>query len=207
MLLRILCLSFLMSGFAAAQPVLLPKLTDAEVKRLDKGETVVHETTPTGNKGIGMVSMGVIDAPSTEVWPVLRDCQYFSLFMPRAKVSTAIEENGVPLCHVELDMPFPLTNLWADTSSVQREEPQGHYFREWTLVRGTYHRNGGSWSVIPWGPDKAKTLVIYVIDADPKMLVPDVFIRAGQAGTLPEVFVAIRGRITTLRKTAKTKID
>lgn len=201
---RLFSFSVLMSAAALAQPVELPRLNTAETKRLDAGETVIRNIKPTDNKGIGLESMGVIDASSTEVWPVLRDCQYFSQFMPRTKASSALEEKGVPLCHVELQLPFPLANLWSDTSSVQREEPEGHYYRQWTLVRGTYHRNGGSWTVLPWGPEGKKTLVRYVIDANPALLVPDWVLRAGQAGSLPEVFASIRKRVITLRELAAT---
>ena len=189
----------LLSGFAVAQPVLAPPLTEAETKKLEAGETVIHEVKPTDNKGIGVESFGIIDAPSLEVWPVLRDCQHFSLFMPRTKDSSVKEEAGGPLCHVELRLPFPLANLWSDTKSVHREEPAGHFHRAWTLVRGTYRRNSGSWSLIPWGAEGKKTLVVYAIDTDPAILIPDGILRAAQTGSLPEVFTAIRKRVVSVR--------
>lgn len=184
---------------ALAQPLTLPAFTDAEAKKLEAGETVVHEVKPTDNKGIGVESFGLIDAPSTEVWPVLRDCAHFASFMPRTKTSSIKEEEGVSLCHVELRLPFPLMNLWSDTKSVQREEPAGHFHRAWTLVRGTYRRNSGSWSVLPWG-DGTRTLVIYAIDSDPIILIPDGILRSAQTGSLPEVFAAIRKRVVAMRQ-------
>lgn len=189
----------LISGMALAQPLTLPAFTDAEAKKLEAGETVVHEVKPTDNKGIGVESFGLIDAPSTEVWPVLRDCAHFASFMPRTKTSSIKEEEGVSLCHVELRLPFPLMNLWSDTKSVQREEPAGHFHRAWTLVRGTYRRNSGSWSVLPWG-DGTRTLVIYAIDSDPIILIPDGILRSAQTGSLPEVFAAIRKRVVAMRQ-------
>ena len=189
---------FLASG-ALAQPVALPAFTEAETKKLDLGETVVHEVKPTDNKGIGVESFGVIDAPSTEVWPILRDCEHFAAFMPRMKSSSIKEEEGARLCHVELALPFPLMNLWSDTKSVQREDPAGHYHRAWTLVRGSYRRNSGSWSVVPWGTDGKKTLVVYAIDSDPIILIPDGILRSAQTGSLPEVFAGIRKRVVAVR--------
>lgn len=189
----------LLSGLALAQPLTLPSFTEAETKKLEAFETVVHEVKPTDNKGIGVESFGLIDAPPTEVWPVLRDCAHFASFMPRTKASSINEEEGVSLCHVELGLPFPLMNLWSDTKSVQREEPAGSYHRAWTLVRGTYRRNSGSWSVLPWG-DGTKTLVIYAIDSDPIILIPDGILRSAQAGSLPEVFAAIRKRVLAVRQ-------
>ncbi len=184
---------------AWAVPVPFPKLTDTEQKKLEAGDVVLREFKPTDNRGIGVESMALVEAPSSEVWPVLRDCQHFSEFMPRTKTSTALEEAGVPLCHVELKLPFPLTNLWSDTKSVQREEPAGHFLRQWTLVRGTYHRNNGSWTVLPWGESGKRTLVVYMIDSDPAMLVPDALLRSAQTGSLPEVFGSIRKRVIALR--------
>lgn len=191
-------LSAVVSGLAFAQPVEVPVFTEAETKKLAAGETVVREVTPTDNRGVGVQSFGVVDAPSTEVWPVLRDCALFDKFMPRIKASAMNVEDGVPLCHVELSLPFPLMNLWSDTSSVEREEPAGHFFREWTLVRGTYRRNGGAWLVVPWGAEKNKTLVGYAIDSDPIILIPDGILRSAQTGSLPEVFAAIRKRVRSL---------
>ena len=189
----------LLSGLALAQPLTLPSFTEAETKKLEAFETVVHEVKPTDNKGIGVESFGLIDAPPTEVWPVLRDCAHFASFMPRTRTSSIKEEEGVSLCHVELRLPFPLMNLWSDTKSVQREEPAGSYHRAWTLVRGTYRRNSGSWSVLPWG-DGTKTLVIYAIDSDPIILIPDGILRSAQTGSLPEVFAAIRKRVLAVRQ-------
>jgi carbon monoxide dehydrogenase subunit G len=196
---RALALSLsVLSALASAQPVPFPVLTKDETTKLEGGGVVVHEVKPTDNRGIGVESMGLIDAPSQEVWPILRDCEHFAKFMPRTKSSAATKEDGVALCHVELRLPFPLTDLWSDTRSVQREEPAGHFHRAWTLVRGTYHRNSGSWSVLPWSDGK-KTLVVYAIDSDPAMIVPDAILRSAQTGSLPEVFASIRKRVVALR--------
>ncbi len=195
-----LLVSLFASALAFAQPVPFPKLSEKDTRKLEAGEMVVREFKPTDNRGIGVESYGIIDAPTHEVWPVVRDCQHFARFMPRTKDSSVKDEDGVQLCHVELRLPFPLTNLWSDTRSVQREEPAGHFHRAWTLVRGTYHRNSGSWSVLPWGGDGKKTLVVYMIDSDPAMIVPDAILRSAQTGSLPEVFASIRKRVSELRQ-------
>lgn len=188
---------------ATAEPLKAPPLSGDDTKRLEKGDVVTRNFEPKDKKGVGALAIGVIDAPTTEVWPVVRDCQHFKHFMPRTKDSALKQhpEKGT-LCHVELDMPFPLTNLWSDTSSVVREEPAGHYLRAWTLVDGTYHRNDGSWTLLPWGDGGAKTLLVYTIDSDPKMLVPDGLIRSAQTGSLPEVVKQVRKRVVDLRAAA-----
>lgn len=182
----------------ASEPLVGPALTEKELGQLDAGQVVVRRTEPTGNEGIGAESLGVIEAPLSEVWPVLRDCGQFSQFMPRIKTSSSTPVDGGTVCHVELRLPFPLTNLWSDTYATVRELPEGGYQRSWTMLRGTYYRNDGSWRVEPWG-DGSRTLVVYAIDSNPKLLVPDALLRSAQTGSLPEVFTAIRQRVVSVR--------
>lgn len=192
-------LTTLAAAGALAEPVTIPEFTAAEQKKLAAGDIVTRETKPTDNKGVGAMAIGVVDASSDEVFAVVRDCQHFWQFMPRTKKSWVKEEPGVgTICHVELSLPFPLPDLWSDSTSIVKEEPKGHHYRGWKLVRGTYHRNDGSWTVVPWG-DGTKSIVVYAIDSDPKMAVPDPLIRMGQAGSLPDVISQIRKRVVQLR--------
>ena len=193
--------SLLGSAAALAQPVDFPTLTEDEKKKLDGNGVVIHELKPTDNKGVSGEALGVIDAPPTEVWPVVRDCEHFSSFLPSTKNSWKKTDTGETICFDEISLPFPLANLWAETRSIAREEPTGNYQREWSFVRGTYKRNRGSWKVLPWGAEGKKTLVVYMVDSDPAILVPEFILRAAQAGSLPEIFVGIRKRVTKLRAT------
>ncbi len=192
----------LCSGLAFAQPVEFPTLTAEEKKKLDAGAVVIHDRRPTDDKGVSGEAMGVIDAPTSEVWPVVRDCEHFSLFLPSTRSSSRKTEGTDDICFDEIALPFPLANLWADTKSVARESPVGHFKREWSFVRGTYKRNRGSWTVVPWGADGKKSLVVYLVDSDPAILVPEFILRAAQGGSLPQVFVGIRKRVTALRASA-----
>jgi hypothetical protein len=203
---RFIAVLVVLSVRALAEPVKAPELSADEVKRLDKGEVVTRNLTPKDNKGVAALALGVIDADTATVWPVVRDCQHFKHFMPRTKGS-ALKQDPThgPLCRVELSMPFPLTDLWSETKSVMREEPAGHYLRSWSLVTGTYHRNDGSWTLVPWGQDKSKTLLVYAIDSDPKLLVPDALIRAGQTGSLPDVVKQVRKRVAQVQAEAAAK--
>jgi len=181
----------------AATPLDAPALSADETKQLEKGEVVVRKLEPTGGKGMAAMALGIVDAAPAEVWPVVRDCQHYKDFMPRTKHSELKEEAGVKLCHVELSLPFPLKDLWSESKSTLTEDPP-RFRREWTLVHGTYHRNQGSWTLLPWA-DGAKTLVVYVVDAHPDSLVPDGLARSAQTKSLPDVFVAVRQRVMSLR--------
>lgn len=201
--LLLLCLLVVSSSALAEEVVPRPKLNEKETRKLDSNEIVVRDLKPTDNKGVAAESMGIIDAPTTEVWPILKECEHFMHFMPKMKKSAMLDENGERLCHTELRLPFPLTDLWSDTRSVYKDDGTS-FMRAWTLVRGTYHRNSGSWHVLPWG-DGTKTLVVYTIDSDPKMIVPDALIRSAQTGSLPDVFAAIRKRVVYLREQSQKK--
>src|SRR5437899_1788929 len=75
-------LSLLLAAATWAQPVESPKLTEDEKKKLDGNGVVIHELTPTDNKGVSAETIGVVDAPPVEVWPIVRDCEHYSLFLP-----------------------------------------------------------------------------------------------------------------------------
>ncbi len=130
------------------------------------------------------------------MWAIIRDCARYAEYMPRLKKSSLVEAG---VCHTELQMPFPLTNLWSDCSFELSESPEGHFERTWKLVRGTYKRNSGRWRLIPWGEGRKQTLAVYNLDSDPKMAIPDGIIRAAQTGSLPDVFKAVRKRGVTMR--------
>ena len=53
--------------------------------------------------------------------------------------------------------------------------------------------------MVPWGAEGKKTLVIYAIDSDPIILIPDGILRSAQTGSLPEVFAGIRKRVVAVR--------
>ncbi|MCU0695967.1 MAG: hypothetical protein MUC96_05510 [Myxococcaceae bacterium] len=199
---RCLALLVLSASAALAQPVTAPTYDEAEAAKLLAGEILVRDAVPTGGKGVASYSFGVVDAPSDEIWAIISNCKLFFQFMPRVKKSWVKTEPGVgEICHVELTMPFPLPDLWSDSSHEVREEPKGHYLRAWKMVRGTYHRNDGSWTIVPFG-DGTKSLVVYTVDTDPKMAVPNGLIRLGQNTSLPEVIIRIRQRVTALRAAA-----
>ncbi len=161
---------------------------------LEKGEVVVTLLEPTGGEGIAALARAVVDAPVEKVWPVVRDCQHFQSFMPRTKESRVSDAAGDQFtCYVEIEMPFPLSNLKASTRSTVRELPGGVHERRWALESGDYERNSGSWTVKPWAEGK-KALLEYRIDVKPNSSVPDAIARRAQSSSLPEMFDAIRQR-------------
>jgi ribosome-associated toxin RatA of RatAB toxin-antitoxin module len=175
----------LTSTVAEAAP---PKLAADEQTRLDKGEVLVKRVKPTGDKGVAAKAVAIVRAHPDRVWAAVNDCTHFKDFMPRTTKSVESEDGRV--CRVEVSMPFPLSDLWSETRVVQTFLDDGGRRRSWTLQAGTYDHLVGSWTVYPHGD--THTLLLYAIDANPTVSVPDFVLRNAQEGTLPDIFAAIR---------------
>jgi ribosome-associated toxin RatA of RatAB toxin-antitoxin module len=169
-----------------------PYFNGPQTKMLEDGKVIVRRLEPTGGTGVAARAVGLVDAAPTVVWPVIRDCQHFSKFMPRTTSSKLIERTGnVAVCEVVVDMPFPFDDLTSVVKSTETEKA-GSFARTWALVSGTYNRNQGTWEVHPW--KGGRSLLVYQLDIDPKISIPDAIIRKAQTGSLPDVFEAVRKR-------------
>lgn len=174
----------------------IPFFNPLQKKLLEQGKVLVTPTKPTDDSGVAAYAVAVIKAPVAKVWPVVRDCQHFKKFMPRTKVSKLISRNGnKAVCFMEISMPFPLSNLHSEVDSIETELAGGGFKRSWKLRKGNYKRNSGSWALHPWEQNKDWTLIVYRIDVDPDMVIPDAILRKAQTGSLPDVFKAIRKRV------------
>ena len=172
-----------------------PAIADAEKAKLEAGEVIIHPRTPADDDGFAVRAYALVDAPVERVWPALRDCGRYAEFMPRVKASDVrggTPENGI--CFVEIAMPFPFSNLWAENKSEGGPVAGGAFERRWTLSKGTYRKNKGLWGVAPWAGG-SKSLVYYELEASPDTAVPDAILRKAQTGALPDAFEAVRGRV------------
>ncbi len=180
---------------ATASLAQIPKLDGRQAAKVARGEVVVVPLEPTDGSGVTAWAAALVNAPVEKVWPVVRDCAHFSRFMPRTKVSRLLRQDGNTLdCMVEISMPFPISNLWSHVRSTLKELPGGGHERRWRLLKGTYKRNNGAWIVQPWEGDASRSLLLYQIDVNPDIFVPDAIIRSAQTGSLPDVFEAVRKR-------------
>lgn len=195
---RLLCplLLVLFSGVAHADP---PILSVGQAKILESGKAIVKEMKPTGGDGVAARAMAIVDAPPKPVFDVVNACEHFAKFMPRTKASKMLlkfNENE-KVCHTEISMPFPFSNLVSDVKSTSRTLPGGGFERKWVMLKGNYKRNTGQWQIWPYNKG-TQSLVVYIIDVDPDMNLPDAIIRKAQTGSLPKVFKAIEKRVKSL---------
>lgn len=163
---------------------------------LDKGQVVVVDQQPAGGDGVAVRACGIIDASPAAVWPVLRDCEEYEYFLPGVGRSVLESRTGnVALCDESIDLPFPLGDLHSVSRVVETARADGGFERRWSLVRGTYQRLEGAWTVLPWDASRARTLAIYDLDMNPETIIPTFMLRRVQSSTAPNVFTAIRARV------------
>ncbi len=187
-----------LTGLVSAAHAEKPYLNRLQKQMLEDDKVIVSSMTPTDNSGMAAMAVAIIKAPVDKVWPVVRDCEHFHKFMPRAKRSEMRKKlsDTQMVCFLEVSMPFPLSNLHSEVLSTNSTLPGGGMRRGWTLREGNYKRNTGSWEVYPYGTaEQGWSLLVYNIDVDPDMSIPDAILRKAQAGSLPDVFKAIRKRV------------
>lgn len=179
--------------------ILLPAQAATPEERLATGEVLVRPLKPTDGVGVAAEAFGIVNAPPEKVFAVVEDCARFKEFMPRTKDSALRRMEGeARICFVEISMPFPLSNLWSEVRSVSKPLPAGGFERSWTMIKGTYSRNNGKWTVQPWGADGQRSLVTYRVDVNPDSMVPDAIIRKAQTSSLPDMYEALRKRVASL---------
>ena len=182
------------SGPAIHQPGDIP--LSEEERRLDEGEIMLTQLEPTGGEGVAVMAKAVIEAPVDKVWPTVRDCEHFKAFMPRVIESHRTPgEDGEFLCFAKIDMPWPVDDMEAETRSKTEELPGGVFRRSWTLSKGTFKHNNGSYEVAPFRGDTARTLLTYKVDVRPSVAIPDMVLKRAQSNTIPNIFVQIGERV------------
>ncbi len=173
----------------------LPSLSAGEKASLDAGEVVIRDRPARQGRGVAFDAFGVIRTAPSALWGVLRECGRFQEFMPRTKKSELRKREGnTAVCFTEIEMPFPFDNLWSEVKVSETAHGDGRFSRTWSLLRGTYEWNDGSWRLYPWG-DGEMTLLVYRLAVNPKISVPDFLIRKGQTGALPGLFEALNRRV------------
>ncbi|MEC8833873.1 MAG: ATP-binding cassette domain-containing protein, partial [Pseudomonadota bacterium] len=143
-------------------------------ERLAAGEVLVRRVELPGGGPPEIRVEAIIDAAPADVWPVIEDCGRYRHTMPRISASEELSfKDGVQVCKVTVDAPFPLSDLTAVTRVEVRRGPPV-WTRRWTLLRGDYKTNTGSWTLTPEGPDGRRSRVKYRVRVDPDIPVPGV---------------------------------
>jgi len=142
---------------------------------------------------------GVVDAPPAEVWKLVSKCADYVKNMPSISASKELSREGdestkfTTVCEVTADVPFPFSDLTSVSRATMTVDAGNGYTRAWTLIRGDYKVNDGSWHLVPVDGG-AKTKVTYRIHVKPNLPLPDSLIARSQRITLPQVIQYLRDR-------------
>lgn len=193
----VLVFSFLFAATAQAAD-----LKPDEIARLDKGEVLV-EARALGDDGtVAARAKVVLDFPPEQIWKHLDDCARYDQFMPRVSKSTElVRDGGKVICRIEVDMPFPLGDLWSETVAMHDQPSEHTYRRRWKMPegKGTYRQNKGAWVVSAWQGDTKRSLVEYKIKVQPLNKVPGSILKAAQKRSLPGMMEALKKRTATAK--------
>src|SRR6267142_2392872 len=145
------------------------------------------------------VAEGIVDAPPAEVWKLVSKCADYVKNMPSIAASRELSREGdertkfTTVCEVKADVPFPFSDLTSVSRATMTVDAGNGYTRAWTLIRGDYEVNDGSWRLVAVDGG-AKTKVTYRIHVKPNLPLPDSLIARSQRITLPQVIQYLRDR-------------
>ena len=179
----------------------MPALTSAgEREKLDKGEILIRQRDVKGSDLPESTMKAVVDTEPAKVWAFLERCENYKKHFPRTKSSKELSRKGnVIICRVEVDMPWPMDDLWSETRAVHTIK-RDYFQRKWQLIKGTYTKNSGSWTIVPFDKDGKRSLVTYKMHAEPTTSVPKWMQRKASKSTLPDLIEALRKAVVPKRK-------
>ncbi len=167
---------------------------------LSKGKISVRTVAVKGSDAPRAIVTGVVNAPPEKVWKVLENCNNYKKTFGRLISSKLLKQSGDQyICKVVVDMPFPLGDLSGVTRATHKVEPGKEWSRKWTLIRGDYTRNDGSWVVRPFGDAGTRSWVQYQVHAEPNIPIPGWIRNEAQKSTLPDMSKKLRKAVRNVR--------
>jgi ribosome-associated toxin RatA of RatAB toxin-antitoxin module len=160
----------------------------------------------TGSEVPWSIVEATIAAPAAAVWSVVSTCADYDKTMPNIGRSRELSRTGdeassfTTVCEVTADLPFPFSDLTSVNRAVHTVEPGKRYVRAWTMVRGDYDFNEGSWTIVAL--DERTSRATYRLRVRPKMPVPDSMLGTFQEKTMPKIIERLRARTAASRVAA-----
>lgn len=178
---------------ALAVPARAAEPSAADKTKLEAGEILIKAFQVPGSELPRAQVTAVIEAPMAKVWAVIEKCADYKRTMVRVLESEELSRAGSTVtCRTKVDMPWPFDDLEATTKATHTVEPGKSYRRAWTLVKGTYTRNEGSWTLTPWAGSADRTLVVYEVHAEPTISIPVSIQKRASRSALPDLIEKLR---------------
>jgi ribosome-associated toxin RatA of RatAB toxin-antitoxin module len=189
----------LRSPFVPAVVSLLLLTTSSLPARADDDGIRVWTEPVAGSEIPWAIVEGVIDAPPDAVWAIVSRCNDYGKNMPRVAAARELSRSGdeatsfTTTCEVTADLPFPLPDLTSVNKAQHTIEPGKRYVRQWSLVRGDYSLNEGSWTLVAVDDGK-KTKTTYRLRVRPNVPLPDGLLSQAQRNTMPDMIRNLRNK-------------
>ncbi len=175
-------------------PVDTPITIDSTLRlRLERGEVHVDLEDVPGSKAPRATVLAMIDAPPLRVWKLIDQARDYGRTMKGVKKAEELSRQDDQVrAKVTISMPFPLKDLTSVTKAVHTVRDGERYCRVWTLESGDYHKNEGSWTLEPDPQRGERTLVRYIVHAEPKIRVPGKLQQLAQKRAIPALIEQLR---------------
>ena len=146
--------------------------------------------------------MGLVAATPEQVFRVVARVEDYGRFMKRVSATRILRRDARSYdFFYRITLPWPLTDLWCVTRNVHEEDHKRQLFRRrWRLLRGTFHRNRGSWRTSPLA---GQTLLIYRSTLRPRMSLPGFVLDHVAKVALPRSIKTMRERVLQLKRQKK----
>lgn len=184
---------------AAARPALPP----AELARLER-QTLLYSLKVPGSGVMMAKAIRLIPESPRVVLHVLLDVGSYKHFLPRVKESRVTRKAGAhTFAVIETSFPWPAKDAWVYIDAVTVEKPGNTFETKWKMVNGTMKTYTGYALVEPWTADGKQSVLTYVMQAEPKLSVPDSMISEGVKRVVRVTADRIALRLEALRKFGK----
>lgn len=190
---------------AAAGAYEAPTLANVAGTRMDQLLAGTRLTNVRGNGDVNRGEVvGILNAPADELAVIIRDYENIPQWSEALVVANVISRSGnVQVVEGETSLPWPLTNrIWRIRSESGERDVQGTevWVNMWTHEPGYGNINNtyGYWMVYPLESDPTRSIVKYVVNADPGLALPDFVLNWVTNRVLPELLDGLQGRHDTL---------
>lgn len=164
----------------------------SEAQRIAEGDIVLTTRAQPGSDVPVITIKAVIDVAPEQVWALIDNCADYKNVMPRMSESEELERVGNRVrCRTKINAPWPVADLESTTWAEHIVEPGKRWVRKWTLDKGNFDRNEGSWVLVPYG-DGSRTLVTYEAATKPQSSVPGFIRKMAQQSSLPDIIHNMR---------------
>ena len=181
-----------------------PPLSKGDRARLDRGTVLEYSQKVPGTSVMMGKAIGVINDVPEAVLHVLLQFNKYKHFLPRVKASRITRRRGwVTYAVIHTDLPWPVKDSWVYLRVRRRDRPRRVYHVKWKMLNGTMKEYRGEAVIKPWAGNGKRTLISYMLQAEPATSAPDSLISKGVRRVAGTIVKRFRLRVAALRKFKK----